>query len=113
VLHKQAEASALPELSAWEQVLSQLEAELEAGVRFEESAGAGGGRSDEGSWTAPEGLGPLPAALGDRARRLLTAYQSMTRSLEQAQRTVLQHLTAVRAVPGQQSDRSVYLDVRG
>lgn len=63
-------------------------------------------------WVGPEHLGPIPAHLEDRAREILAAQRDEIGRLQDAQRTVGQHLAVLRSVPSRRSDgRSVYLDV--
>lgn len=91
--------------AGWLAVLIRLEADLVA---------AGAGEETPGEWTGPGDLGPLPRDLTGRASRLLEAQRDGIRDLESVQRTVGQHLAAVRAVPSaQHADRAAYLDVLG
>ncbi len=64
------------------------------------------------AWTPPEGLGPIPEELVERARSVEAAQQAAVERLEEAKRTTARHLAAVQSVPeGRASGRSIFLDV--
>jgi hypothetical protein len=74
------------------------------------AATAGGWRA----WLPPQGLGPLPAGLVDRARRLRAGQEQVAGALEDSRRQALQHLTAVQSVPqATRGSRAVFLDITG
>ncbi|TFD60262.1 hypothetical protein E3T39_08525 [Cryobacterium suzukii] len=122
-------------LSAWEAALDDLEIRLDAAAlsmavgRSDSEAGSVGsggvatGSTGEGggvitpveaAWTAPKGLGAIPAELAARVQDLLHNQQKLINELERARTLTLKHLTAVRSVPPERDARaSVYLDVAG
>ncbi|PZE68783.1 hypothetical protein DEI83_02300 [Curtobacterium sp. MCBD17_021] len=62
-------------------------------------------------WTEPTGLGPVPRDLVGRASRLLAAQRDRISAVEDARRTTLDHLGALRAVDATRlPSGSVYLD---
>ncbi|GAB3136689.1 hypothetical protein [Marisediminicola antarctica] len=90
---------------AWSVLLDDLEA---AANRSEQVA-----PSAAGPWVAPE-LGPIPEALVDRARRVLTAQLAAAEYLEGRRDEAARHLAALRVVPQDEgAGISVYLDVTG
>jgi hypothetical protein len=82
---------------------------------MDEAAGsATDGAETPAVWRAPEGLGPLPADLEERARGIAARQRRAIESVQDARLTVSRHLAALRTVPApRQTDRSVYLDVTG
>ncbi|PYY43331.1 hypothetical protein [Curtobacterium sp. MCPF17_046] len=83
----------------WEAVLDALEATLDGGATADEP------------WTEPTGLGPIPRDLVGRASRLLAAQRDRIVAVEDARRTALDHLGALRAVDATRlPSGSVYLD---
>jgi hypothetical protein len=100
----------------WEAVLDRLEADL-AALEGRLSAiplaveAAPGDRAEP--WTPPRGLGPLPEALGERARAVEAAQARLAVRLEQVRATAARHLTAVSAIPPLTHGQPVYLDVEG
>lgn len=107
----------------WEAVLDRLEADLDAAERMlgehaiaEHDAGGParvGGPPAVVRWVPPEGLGPLPAHLAERASALAAAQEEVTAGLAQARSMTAHHLAALRAVPPARHQRPVYLDVEG
>lgn len=97
---------------AWSVLLD----DMEAGLRAAEAAAAAGTPSDRTvlDWTPPQGLGPLPEELVDRAQRIQAAQHNALRQLEEARASAARHLAALDAVPGsREHGHSVYLDVTG
>jgi len=67
---------------------------------------------DDAIWVPPAHLGALPRECEDRARHLLANQKKLIVALEQARNHTLKHLTAVRSVPSERTERaSLYLDV--
>ena len=64
-------------------------------------------------WKAPQGLGPIPNELVERATKLAAAQQEAIRELRADMRQNRQELAFLEAVPTRASGRSVYLDVNG
>ncbi|WP_420362064.1 hypothetical protein AABM26_09760 [Curtobacterium aetherium] len=87
----------------WEAVLATLEATLDQdGAPTAE---------DAAPWTGPAGLGPIPRDLVGRASRLLAAQRDRIAVVEEARRSTLDHLGALRAVDATRvPSGSVYLD---
>ncbi|WIB27822.1 hypothetical protein [Curtobacterium sp. MCSS17_015] len=80
----------------WEAALAALEATVDG---------------DGTAWTEPAGLGPIPRDLVGRASRLLAAQRDRIAAVEDARRTTLEHLGALRAVDATRlPSGSVYLD---
>ena len=106
------EQSALPEnTSRWEAVLERLEEGVDAAVRAMEDPHAAP-RIE--LWSPPDDLGPLPAGLADRVRRLTEAQKLLLEKMAQRRDETGKQLEALRRVPGiGQPGRSLYLDVSG
>lgn len=87
----------------WEAVLATLEATLDQdGAPTAE---------DAAPWAGPAGLGPIPRDLVGRASRLLAAQRDRIAVVEEARRSTLDHLGALRAVDATRvPSGSVYLD---
>lgn len=69
------------------------------------------GRQVETGWRPPAGLGPLPAELVARARRLAAAQQQAVDRIGSEMRSSRKHAAFVAAVPRPGSGvRSIYLD---
>ena len=68
-----------------------------------------------GSWTPPVALGPIPAALVERARSISEHQQSAVAHLARELRTLRQHRSVLGSVQTATAPRqtSVYLDVTG
>ncbi|WP_223358624.1 hypothetical protein [Leifsonia sp. ZF2019] len=91
-------------LGPWTAALERMEGELHSAL-----AGA-----DPVPWRPPIALGPLPAALHDRAARLLEAQHHTIRHLEDVRQTTAKHLAAVKSVPrAEDGPRPVYFDLLG
>lgn len=89
---------------------------MEADLGVAEAAAAAGTPSEltAPGWTPPQGLGPLPEELVDRAQRIQAAQCKALRQLEEARASAARHLAALDAVPGsREHGHSVYLDVTG
>lgn len=66
------------------------------------------------AWAPPSGLGPLPAGLAERARRLAAAQARAVEDLQAAVCATRKHSALVRSVPtAAGSARAVYLDISG
>ncbi len=108
--------NAASDLRRWIEVLDELELMLataaEATSEGEEPDASR--RTAVVLWKAPEGLGPIPNELVERATKLAAAQQEAIRELRADMRQNRQELAFLDAVPGRgASDRSVYLDVNG
>ncbi|QWS34637.1 hypothetical protein [Curtobacterium aetherium] len=89
----------------WEAVLATLEATLDQDATPTPTA------EDAAPWTGPAGLGPIPRDLVGRASRLLAAQRDRIAVVEEARRSTLDHLGALRAVDATRvPSGSVYLD---
>ncbi|MBD8704119.1 hypothetical protein [Frigoribacterium sp. CFBP 13712] len=65
-------------------------------------------------WAPPTGLGPMPAALSDRASSVLSRQSVLVARLLEARSAVQQQLGAVRRVEAShEPGRPVYLDALG
>lgn len=105
----------MPEVDPIHESDATREAWLRVLADMDEAAGsATDGVETPAVWRAPEGLGPLPADLEERARAIAARQQRAIESVQEARLTVSRHLSALRTVPApRQTDRSVYLDVTG
>lgn len=93
---------------AWDELLTRLEEDVAAGKASALSA------EDPVRWTAPAGLGPLPASLADRAYGIVLAQKAALAELQNERRAVGKHLGALHSVSGsRQRSQPVYLDVTG
>jgi hypothetical protein len=98
--------------SDWEAVLSDMEADLTTAISSISPTGDTPARA--AGWSAPTRIGPLPAGLIARARRILADQHAAVRRLEEERELVAQHLAAVRSVPAVRAEKqAVYLDVTG
>jgi hypothetical protein len=101
--------------TAWEQVLERMEADVAAAAAS--TAAAASGTAPDGTWRAwvpPQGLGPLPAGLVERARRIRANQEQVAGVLGNSRRRALQHLTAIQSVPqAARGSHSVFLDITG
>jgi hypothetical protein len=94
--------------SRWEAVLASLEADLGQDGAV---PGTGDGTASATPWAQPAGLGPIPRDLVGRASRLLAAQRDRIAVVEDARRSTLDHLGALRAVDATRvPGGSVYLD---
>ncbi len=97
-----------PETAAWARVLDDLAA----------MAGDAGERAGEDAvarllaWTPPEGLGPLPPTLVDRALDVVARLGGTVGSLHAAMASNRRHARALEAVPESHDvTAAAYLDV--
>lgn len=91
-------------LEAWSAILDGFEHDIAVAV-------SGGPAA---RWVPPTDAGPLPAALADRARRILDAQADAVAMLTRLKHDAGTQLSAIDAVPsGSASDRPLLLDVRG
>lgn len=109
--------------AAWAATLDSLESRLDDAARLMGQAVPTGSSStlddepistvdDDAIWVPPAHLGALPREFEDRARHLLANQKRLIVALEQARNHTLKHLTAVRSVPSERTERaSLYLDV--
>jgi hypothetical protein len=68
----------------------------------------------DAEWRPPTGLGPIPAELVGRARKLATAQQEVMAALEEEKDSTRRHLAALRALPQQRNETApLYLDASG
>jgi hypothetical protein len=98
--------------SAWSALLDEMEIDL----RVAAAAPAAGVPAELTAldWTPPQGLGPLPVALVERAQRIQATQQGALFKLERARASAAKHLAALDAVPAsREHGHSVYLDVTG
>jgi hypothetical protein len=104
------------DLRRWIEVLDELELTLATAARA-----AGEGEDPDASrrnavvlWKAPQGLGPIPNELVERATKLAAAQQEAIRRVSADMRQNRQELAFLEAVPTRAAGgRSVYLDVNG
>jgi hypothetical protein len=90
-------------LERWSALLDELERDVE-------SDGARGGTP----WRPPTGLGPIPAQLIERAQAIAAAQQDTITELEDEQRSIRRHLTAMRNLPQHRNETGpLYLDASG
>ena len=89
--------------------MSALEDDARVAARVDETTDA----AAQAAWTPPSHLGAMPERLRERAEQLLAAQDESIRALEEMHREAGRHLAAVRTVPSESADRSVYLDVTG
>ena len=107
--------SGIAALHRWIAVLDELELTLTAAAEAT-SEGEGPDASRRTAvvrWKAPQGLGPIPNELVERATKLAAAQQEAIRALRADMRQNRQELAFLEAVPTRASGRSVYLDVNG
>jgi hypothetical protein len=114
----------------WSALLDELESQLDDAERTLTSAGSEASVSDASvtaapddatsppaaprPWAPPTGLGPLPAALSDRASSVLARQAVLVARLVEARSAVQQQLGAVRRVEAShEPGRPVYLDALG
>lgn len=65
-------------------------------------------------WSPPEGLGPLPEHLKDRAEQILESQESLNARMVAERQAAGRHLEALRSIPDRRPrDASIYLDVNG
>ncbi|MEV7646579.1 hypothetical protein [Arthrobacter sp. NPDC089319] len=108
--------SGIAALHRWIEVLDELELTLASAAEATSE-----GEDPEASrrtavvlWKAPQGLGPIPNELVERATKLAAAQQEAIRELRADMRQNRQELAFLEAVPTRAtSGRSVYLDVNG
>ncbi|MGM0928698.1 MAG: hypothetical protein ACQEXN_03185 [Actinomycetota bacterium] len=103
------------DLRRWIEVLDELELMLAtaAEVTSEGEEPDASRRTAVVLWKAPEGLGPIPNELVERATKLAAAQQEAIRELRADMRQNRQEVAFLDAVPTRASGRSVYLDVNG
>lgn len=95
-----------PNLQAWMDVLAKMEAEADAACRTQYEAIS--------PWSPPQGLGPIPPELVQRARDVETAQQAAVGRLEEAKATTARHLAAIQSVREvKASGQAVFLDITG
>lgn len=114
-----------PNLQSWMDVLARMEAEADVAGRpvlntgdqltgsdTKVERGVAHERDTAAAWSAPQGLGPIPAELVQRARHVEAAQRAAVVRLEEAKAITARHLAAVQSVPeGRTSGRAVFLDV--
>lgn len=104
------------DLRRWIEVLDELELTLATAAEATSE-----GENPDASrrtavvlWKAPQGLGPIPNELVERATQLAAAQQEAIRELRADMRQNRQELAFLEAVPTRAAGgRSVYLDVNG
>lgn len=99
----------------WESALGQIESVLDEaeglvapGFLLEEA-----GVPQIALWVPPADLGPLPADLADRVRRIFDRQAGLAPRVEEAVRTARAHLRAVGSMRTNDTSGSVYLDAVG
>ena len=97
--------------TAWIAVLDQMEGDM---ARLRRSAQD----SEElfelpTGWSPPEDVGPLPAALGPRARVLFAEMQELSALLKDRRDETARQLRAIDSVPRSGSQGAVYIDLLG
>ncbi|MGL3805138.1 hypothetical protein ACSYDW_03495 [Paeniglutamicibacter sp. R2-26] len=65
------------------------------------------------SWSPPENVGPLPAALGLRARALFAEMQELSAVLKERRDETARQLRAIDSVPRSGTQGAVYIDLLG
>jgi hypothetical protein len=96
--------------AAWENALTSLELEVELVERMltlDHLADL----PSRARWTPPTGLGPMPAALADRARALLARQIEAGRQVAEAASLNRRHQAAAQALRAAPPSAPVYLDV--
>jgi hypothetical protein len=94
---------------AWTTVLDRLEDDVHDGLRLGLAGGVGAPLE---RWMPPAGLGPLPAELEDRARRIAAAQLEVTALLAGLQAETAKQRAAARAVPlAHDRAAAAYVDV--
>jgi hypothetical protein len=93
----------------WNAALDRLEDDVHAGLAL----GLAGGAGDAlGTWMPPAGLGPLPAELVDRARRIAAAQLEVSALLTGLQAETAKQRAAARSVPlAHDRAAAAYVDV--
>lgn len=102
---------------AWDAALDVLEADLERTNRLldetfvEDQAQVALDRAR--MWRVPQGLGPLPPELTERAREVLAEQKATATRLARAMTDSRQHSKMLDAVDNRQHARPIYLDTEG
>lgn len=99
--------------AGWQSALDRMEADLAAVLN---QSAAGQAREDAGpsSWEPPSDLGPIPAELRERARRLALAQQDAIHELQITATSHRKHAAFIDTIPtAGRSARAVYLDTMG
>ncbi|MDY0945373.1 hypothetical protein SOM11_05170 [Frigoribacterium sp. CFBP9039] len=109
-------SAVLDDLERWlddaERTLSTIGPEPSRGV--EPAGAASSPPAPPLPWAPPTGLGPMPAALSDRASSVLSRQSALVARLVEARSAVQQQLGAVRRVEAShEPGRPVYLDALG
>lgn len=100
-----------PDLTAWEDVLVELEHAVDD-VEARRDAGTGDDARDAAPWVVPS-VGALPAELRERALVLLGRQQRAIDALIAARAGTARDIALLRRVPGGRGDAPAYLDVEG
>jgi hypothetical protein len=96
----------------WEAVLTAMEADL--ATTISSIPPTGDTPSRPAGWSDPTPIGPIPANLIARARRILADQDAAVLRLEEERTIVARHLVALRSVPAIGAQKqAVYLDVTG
>ena len=115
-------SAVLDDLERWlddaERTLSTIGPEPSSGVEQPSGVEPAGAASSPSTaprpWAPPTGLGPMPAALSDRASSVLSRQSVLVARLVEARSAVQQQLGAVRRVEAShEPGRPVYLDALG
>lgn len=96
--------------TGWPAALDALEAHVEQAQAL---AADGLTAVAPSPWLPEPGLGPLPASLEPRARRLLDAQASAAQRVAEAAAASRRHLDVVSVLRTHGSQAPVYLDVEG
>lgn len=94
---------------AWESALAELEMDVaaaEAMLALDHIADT----PPRDPWEPPQGLGPLPAALAERARALLERQLATAQRLAEAAQASRKHARAVEAIRATAPSTPVYVD---
>lgn len=99
----------------WEAALAALELDVDAAEELLRTAHLPdvGEVARVAAWTPPAAMGPLPAALHDRARALLDRQLEVARRVAEAAALSRRHLGAARALRARPAASPVYVDVQG
>ncbi len=94
--------------AAWEAALTALELDVDEAERMLDHEHV---PTATDPWTAPTGLGPLPAPLADRARALLVRQSEVSRRVAEAAILARRHSAVAQAMRAKPPAVPVYIDL--
>lgn len=98
---------------AWESVLTQFEADLDAVLLATRSGDPAAEQRARAPWTPPAEIGDLPPDLVRRAGAVASAQQAVLSYLYDARDAAARQLNAVRKVPAARDEgASAFIDAR-